>query len=80
LVCEAFKISETCYRYEAKHNVENEQIAEWLIRLTDNNRIWDFGLCYLYLCNVKKFKWNHKLINHIYKGLELNLRIKRVSI
>ena len=34
---------------------ENEQIANWLIRLTDNNRSWVFGLCYLYLRNVKSF-------------------------
>ena len=76
LACEIFSVSETCYRYEAKHNAENEQIADWLIRLTDNNRIWGFGLCYLYLRNVKNFKWNHKRIYRIYKELELNLRIK----
>jgi putative transposase len=76
LACQAFAVSETCYRYEAKHNAENEQIANWLIRLTDNHRIWGFGLCYLYLRNVKVFTWNHKRIYRIYKELELNLRIK----
>ena len=76
LACEIFSVSQTCYRYEAKHNAENEQIADWLIRLTDNNRIWGFGLCYLYLRNVKGFTWNHKRIYRIYKALELNLRIK----
>lgn len=76
LACQAFAVSETCYRYEAKHNAENEQIANWLIRLTYNHRIWGFGLCYLYLLNVKGFTWNHKRIYQIYKGLELNLRIK----
>ena len=76
LACEAFKVSESCYRYQAKNNAENEIIANWLIRLTDNNRSWGFGLCYLYLRNMKNFTWNHKRIYRIYKELELNLRIK----
>lgn len=76
LACEVFRVSESCYRYEAKNNAENELIANWLIRLTDNNRSWGFGLCYLYLRNVKSFKWNHKRIYRIYKALELGLRIK----
>lgn len=76
LACELFQVSQTCYRYEAKRNVENEQIAEWLVRLTDNKRNRGFGLCYLYLRNVKGFKWNHKRVYRIYRELELNLRIK----
>ena len=73
LACEAFRASESCYPYEAKNNTENELIANWLIRLMDNSRNWGFGLCYLYLRNVKNCPWNHK---RIYRGLELNLRIK----
>ena len=76
LACELYQISQTCYRYEAQRNVENEQIANWLIRLTDNNRSWGFGLCYLFLRNVKGYRWNHKRVYRIYKELELNLRIK----
>ena len=76
LACELYQISQTCYRYEAQRNIENEQIANWLIRLTDNNRSWGFGLCYLYLRNVKNYRWNHKRVYRIYKELELNLRIK----
>jgi putative transposase len=76
LACELFSVSETCYRYEAKGNAENELIAQWLVRLTDNQRTWGFGLCFLYLRNVKGFPWNHKRIYRIYKELELNLRIK----
>lgn len=76
LACELFHVSQTCYRYEAKRNAENEKIANWLVRLTDNNRNWGFGLCYLYLRNVKGFKWNHKRVYRIYRELELNLRIK----
>jgi putative transposase len=33
-------------------------------------------LCFLYLRNVKGYKWNHKRVYRIYKELELNLRIK----
>ena len=76
LACELYQISQTCYRYEAQRNMVNEQIANWLIRLTDNNRSWGFGLCYLFLRNVKGYRWNHKRVYRIYKELELNLRIK----
>jgi putative transposase len=38
LACEAFRVSESCYRYQAKNNAENELIANWLIRLADNKR------------------------------------------
>ena len=76
VACVAFRISESCFRYERRLNAENEEIANWLLRLTDNHRNWGFGLCYLYLRNVKGFGWNHKRIYRIYKELELNLRIK----
>jgi len=51
-------------------------MAEWLIKITSTWRNWGFGLCFLYLRNVKEFKWNHKRVYRIYKELELNLRIK----
>lgn len=76
LACQVFGISETCYRYQAKLGHENAVIADWLVRLTHNQRNWGFGLCYLYLRNVKGFGWNHKRIYRIYRALELNLRIK----
>ena len=76
LSCAAFGISETCYRYQAKLSTENAEIADWLIRLTDNQRNWGFGLCFLYLRNVKGYGWNHKRVYRIYRELELNLRIK----
>ncbi|NDV18263.1 IS3 family transposase [Pseudodesulfovibrio sp. JC047] len=74
--CKAFDISQTCYRYEPKLSAENERVADWLIRLTTNQRNWGFGLCFLYLRNVKKFGWNHKRVYRIYCELELNMRIK----
>jgi len=76
LACRAFGISESCYRYEPKLSEENEKIADWLIRLTHNQRNWGFGLCFLYLRNVKGFGWNHKRVYRIYRELELNLRIR----
>lgn len=76
LACSVFLVSETCYRYQPKLSSENAEIADWLIRITHNQRNWGFGLCYLYLRNVKGFGWNHKRIYRIYRELELNLRIK----
>jgi len=76
LACEISGISETCYRYEARLNSENAEIADWLIRLTGNHRNWGFGLCFLWLRNVKGLGWNHKRVYRIYRELELNLRIK----
>ena len=76
LACAAFTISETCYRYKPKLSSENDEIADWLIRLTHNQRNWGFGLCFLYLRNIKGYGWNHKRVYRIYRELELNLRIK----
>ncbi len=76
LACRAFQISETCYRYERKSSDENAEIADWLVKLTSNRRTWGFGLCFLYLRNVKGYGWNHKRVYRIYCELELNLRIK----
>lgn len=76
LACQAFKVSEACYRYVSKRKPENEEIANWLLRLTDNHRSWGFGLCFLYLRNVRGFSWNHKRVYRIYREQELNLRIK----
>ena len=79
VACEAFRISESCYRYERKLDAENDEVANWLIRLTDNHRNWGFGLCYLYLRNVKGFKWNHKRVYRIYKELELKATLNKAS-
>ena len=76
IVCRAFTISETCYRYQAKLNDENAIIADWLLRLTTTHKRWGFGLCYWYLRNTQGYGWNHKRIYRIYRELELNLRIK----
>lgn len=74
--CLAFQVSETCYRYQPKLNSENAEIADWLIKLTDKESDWGFGMCFDYLRNVKGYEWNHKRVYRIYCELALNLRIK----
>ncbi len=59
LAYEALGISQACYRYVGRRSAENDEIANWLLRLTDNQRNWGFGPCFLYLRNVKGFCWNH---------------------
>jgi putative transposase len=76
LACNTFGVSQTCYRYQANASAENEAIANRLIKLTHNQRNWGFGLCFLYLRNVKGLRYNHKRVYRIYRELELNLRIK----
>lgn len=74
--CHCLDISVATYYYKPKLSAENQRIADWLLRLTTTNKRWGFGLCYLYLRNVKGYGWNHKRIYRIYRELELNLRIK----
>ena len=76
LACVVYGISETCYRYQSKLGGENALVADWLLRLTQTHKRWGFGLCFLYLRNVKGYTWNHKRVYRIYRALELNLRIK----
>jgi len=76
LACKSFSVSESAYRYQAKNDVENQRVADWLLRLTQAHKRWGFGLCFAYLRNVKRFPWNHKRVYRIYRELELNLRIK----
>ena len=76
LACLVYGVSESCYRYQSRLSGENALIADWLLRLTTVHRRWGFGLCFLYLRNVRGFAWNHKRVYRIYRELELNLRIK----
>ena len=76
LACRAFVVSETCYRYQPLLSDENAKIADLLLTITHNQRNWGFGLCFLYLRNVRGFQWNHKRVYRIYRELELNMRIK----
>lgn len=76
VACECLGISETCYGYQKTLSGENQQVADWLLKLTATHKRWGFGLCFLYLRNVKGCGWNHKRVYRIYRELELNLRIK----
>ena len=53
LACRTFGVSETCFRYGPKLRDENAQIADLLVGLTNAKKTWGFGLCFLYLRNVK---------------------------
>ena len=74
--CAIFKVSQTCYRYQPILRDENTKIADWLIKLTEDESDWGFGLCFDYLRNVKGERWNHKRVYRIYCDLTLNLRIR----
>ncbi len=74
--CRLFSISETCYRYRRRLSDDNAVIMDWLLRLTSTHRQWGFGLCFLYLRNVKGYRYNHKRVYRIYRELDLTLRIK----
>lgn len=76
LACAAFCISEKTYRYQPLLSSENAEIANWLIRLTEEQSDWGFGQCFHYLRNVEAKSWNHKRVYRIYNELALNLRIK----
>ena len=52
LACNIFKVSEGCYRYQPVLADENLLIADWLLRITDSQRNWGFGLCFLYLLHI----------------------------
>jgi putative transposase len=49
VACQAFRIGESCYRYERKPDAEIEEIATWLIKLTDNNHNWALAFA-VYIC------------------------------
>lgn len=74
--CLVFNISVTCYYHKSAARDENKQIADLLIKLTDENKNWGFGLCFLTLRSVLGLPYNHKRVYRIYCELELNLRIK----
>lgn len=63
-------------RCEARLDEEDKLTADWLVRLTDNQRKRAFGLCFLYLRNTEQSRWNRKRVYMIYRERQLNRRIK----
>lgn len=39
LACRIFKVSESCYRYQPVLVDENQEIADWLLRITASQRV-----------------------------------------
>jgi putative transposase len=44
--CSAFRVSETCYRYQPTLSDENVEIADWLIQLTHKESDWGFWIVF----------------------------------
>ncbi len=65
LACAVFTLSVSCFHYRPKFDAENTLIANYLLRLTEIHKRWGFGLCFLYLRNVKGYRWNHKRVYRI---------------
>lgn len=55
--CSTVLISQAYYWYESKFNGDKALIADLLIGLIQNQRNCGFGLCFLYLRNVKITIW-----------------------
>lgn len=72
----AFQINGTCCRYAPLLGDENAEISDWLEKLTTNRKTWEFGLCFLFLRNVKGFPWTLERVCRNYCELELNPRIR----
>ena len=77
LACQAFRISQACYRYQAKHQAEKRRDRG--LACAPDGQQPQLGLRPVFLVpagNVRRFAWNHKRVYRIYRELELNLRIK----
>ena len=76
LACEIFRISQTCYRYERRLSIENEEIAEKLSILTGEHPRWGIRKCHHRLNKVEGFRWGFQRVRRIYRALGLHLRVK----
>lgn len=76
LACNIFKVSKGGYRYQPMLADQHQLITDWLLRITNIQRNWGFGLCFIYQRNINRFVLNYKWAYWTYRELELNLRIK----
>ena len=76
LACGTLVISQMCYCYEPKLSTDNTLIADWPVRLTQNQRNLVLRLCFLYLHIIKGLTRNHNRAYRIYWELEFNLHLK----
>jgi putative transposase len=76
VACRCFHVSKTCSLYSAKLNDDNEEVADLPVGLTRAKKTWGFGLCFLYLRNVRGHRWNHRRVCGICRKFDLYLRIK----
>lgn len=74
LAGEAFGLSQSGFHYEPKLGAENTQIADWLIRLTSNQRNW--GAVFLVSAQREGLSLEPQAGVPDHRQLELNLRIK----
>jgi putative transposase len=74
--CRWAVVSRSTWHHRSQRSGTDREIARHLLELTEANRNWGFGLCFLYLRNQKEKPWNHKRVYRIYCELKLNLRIR----
>ena len=79
VACEVAGISQTCYRYVCKRSTENDEIADWLMRLTDNPRSWG-GRAVLPVSTQRQGLWFRAGLCRARSGRSRRSRSKRILL
>lgn len=72
--CRLMKVSRTVFRYRPKRRDDGE-IADQLLGLAERKPRWGFRKMFHRLRN-QGYLWNHKRVRRVYRGLQLNIRVK----